>query len=401
MIRIKISFYIRRSRKLQDGNCPIYCRLTMNGQRAEFAVNKSIKEDLWIPKAGRAFGNSVEAFRINKHLEGIIEGINKILRQFELKNISCTPELVRNEFLGINKQQKFLIEAYELHNKKMSALVGKEYATKTLARHKTSLKHVKDFIRAVYRSSDIELNKVSYQFLKDYEFWLKTNTSCQHNAVVKYINNLGKIIREAIKRGWMEHDPFKNAIFKYEEVDKPFLSQSELDKLLAKKFAIPRLEKVRDVFIFCCFTGLAFIDVKELIEKDFMTGVDNSLWIRKKRQKTKNWSNIPVLPIAQEILEKYKTDPECEISGTLLPVPSNQKMNAYLKEITELTGINMKLTTHVARHTFATTVTLSNGVSIEAVSKMLGHTSIDMTKRYARILDNYIANEMAKIKNLY
>jgi len=277
---------------LSNGECPIYCRLTMNGKRAEFAVNKSVDENIWIPAAGRAKGNSITIFRLNKHLEKIVEDINEIVRQFELQKIKPTPDLVRNELLGINKQYKFLIEAYEQHNKKMEALVGKQYAPKTLARHKTSLKHLKTFIRSVYRSSDIELNKVTYQFLINYEFWLKTNTSCQHNAVIKYISNLGKIIREALRNGWINDDPFKNTKFKLQEIDKPFLSQAELDKLLNKKFSITRLEKIRDVFVFCCFTGLAFIDVKELKSEDFTTGADGTVWIRKKRQKTKNWSNI-------------------------------------------------------------------------------------------------------------
>lgn len=401
MAQLKISFYIRRSRKLSNGKSPIYCRLTLNKKRAEFVVDKSVDEKIWIPSLGRAKGNSLDIFRLNKYLENIVGEINEILRQFELQKITPTPIIVRNEFLGLNKQHKFLVEAYQKHNDDMKALVGKEYAPKTLARHKTSLKHLKDFIRSVYKISDIELNKVTYQFLVDYEFWLKTNTTCQHNAVIKYINNLGKILRAAKKRGWIEHDPFELANFKYQEVDKPFLSQAELDKLLSKRFSIPRLEKVRDVFVFCCFTGLAFIDVKELKSGDFTIGSDGTMWIRKKRQKTKNWSSIPVMPAAQKILDKYKDDAECEINGTLLPVPSNQKMNAYLKEIAELTGLNMKLTTHVARHTFATTVTLSNGISMEAVSKMLGHSSLDMTKKYARILDNYIAGEMGKIMDKY
>jgi site-specific recombinase XerD len=398
---LSVLFFIKRTKKLQNGECPIYCRLTMKGKRAEFAINKSINEELWVSVAGRAKGNSIDSFRLNRHLEKIVEDINEIVRQFELQKITPAPELVRNELLGINRQYKFLVEAYEQHNKKMEALVGKQYAPKTLARHKTSLKHLKDFIRSVYRTSDIELNKVTYQFLIDYEFWLKTNTSCQHNAVIKYISNLGKIIRQALRNGWINDDPYKNVNFKYEEIDKPFLSQAELDKLLNKSFSISRLEKIRDVFVFCCFTGLAFIDVKELKKEDFTTGADGTVWIRKKRQKTKNWSNIPVMPAAQKILDKYKGDAECEINSTLLPVPSNQKMNAYLKEISELCGLKMKLTTHVARHTFATTVTLSNGISMEAVSKMLGHSSLDMTKKYARILDNYIAEEFKKVRDKY
>ncbi len=372
----------------------------MKGKRAEFAVNKSVSEDIWISSAGKAKGNSVEVFRLNKVLENIISKVNEILRKSELQGLQPTPELVRNELLGINKQYRFLIEAYEQHNGQMEILVGKQYAPKTLARHKTSLKHIRDFIKSVYKANDIELVKIDHQFLVNYEFWLKTNTTCQHNAVIKYISNLGKILKIARNNGWMPHDPFRNTNFKYKEVDKPFLSQEELDKIMSKSFSIPRLEKIRDVFLFCCFTGLAFIDVKELKEEDFIE-VKGEKWIRKKRQKTKNWSNIPVLPAAQKILDKYVGDDECSIYGTLLPVPSNQKMNAYLKEIADLCGFKMKLTTHVARHTFATTVTLSNHVSMEAVSKMLGHSSLAMTKKYARILDNYIADEFKKIKNLY
>jgi hypothetical protein len=226
MEQLRVAFFIRRTRKLSNGKCPIYCRLTMNKKRAEFATNKSVDENIWIPVAGRAKGNSVDVFRLNKSLEKIVEDINENVRKFELQRITYSPLLVKNEMLGVNKQHQFLIEAYENHNKKMKALVGKEYAPKTLARHKTSLKHVKDFIKSVYRTSDIELDKVNYQFLINYEFWLKTNTSCQHNAVIKYINNLGKIIREALRNGWIQDDPFKNAKFKYQEIDKPFLSHA-------------------------------------------------------------------------------------------------------------------------------------------------------------------------------
>lgn len=401
MKNLKTSFYIRRSRKLKNGESPIYCRLTLGRKRVDFAVNKSVLDSVWIPAAGKAKGNSVEVFRLNKHLKNITSQINEILRQFELQGVSPTVEMVRNELLGINRQYKFLVEAYEDHNRKMKDLIGKQYAPKTLARHKTSLKHVKNFIRSTYKVTDIELVKVSHQFLIDYEFWLKTNTQCQHNAVIKYIKNLGKILRIARNNGWIEHDPFRNTGFKYKETDKPFLSQEELDILMNKEFSIARLEKIRDVFLFCCFTGLAFIDVKELVIDDFITDSNGQKWIRKKRQKTKNWAHVPLMTAAQKILDKYTEDPECEINGTLLPVPSNQKMNAYLKEIADLCNLKLALTTHVARHTFATTVTLSNNVSIEAVSKMLGHSSLDMTKRYARILDKYISNEMEKINGLY
>ncbi|HCE56606.1 MAG TPA: recombinase [Prolixibacteraceae bacterium] len=399
--KLSVLFFIKRTKNLLNGESPIYCRLTMNGIRSEFAVNKSVTADIWLPTAGKARGNSIEIYRLNKSLENINEKINEILRQSELQGTAINPELIRNELLGINKQYKFIVEAYEEHNSKMAALIGKQFAPKTLVRHKTSLKHLKEFIKSFYKTSDIELIKINHQFLTNYEFWLKTNTKCQHNVVVKYVKNLGKILKIARNNGWMEHDPFLNTTFKYHEVDKPFLTKEELEKIMNKSFSIPRLEKIRDVFLFCCFTGLAFIDVHDLKYEDFITGANGERWIRKKRQKTKNWSNIPILPAAQRILDKYKNDIECQINKTILPVPSNQKMNAYLKEIADLCGLNIKLTTHVARHTFATTVTLSNHVSMEAVSKMLGHSSLDMTKKYARILDHYIADEFEKIKDKY
>jgi integrase len=268
----------------------------MNGIRSVFAVNRTVSEEIWIPSAGKAKGASDEVYRLNKSLEKIVEDINEIVRLFELQKIPITPELVRNELLGINKQYKFLLEAYEDHNKRMEALVGKQYAPKTLAKHKTSIKFVKEFLTKVYKTNDIELNKVNHQFLMNYEFFLKTNKIArQHNSVITYIKNLGKIIHLAHNNGWMENNPLNGYKFKYQEIDKPFLSQEELEKIRNKKFSIPRLEKIRDVFLFCCYTGLAFIDVKELKATDFITDARGEQWIRKRRRKTRNWSNIPVL----------------------------------------------------------------------------------------------------------
>jgi site-specific recombinase XerD len=280
-------------------------------------------------------------------------------------------------------------------------LVGKKYAPKTLARYNTSLNHLKSFLKEEYKVSEIDLRSVNHKFLTDYEFWLNSKTKCQHNTAIKYIKNLGKIIRQALNNGWIVDDPFKNTSFSFNDVDKPFLTSEELDKIMNKEFSIKRIEKVRDVFLFCCFTGLAFIDVKELKEDDISVETSKQRWIRKRRQKTKSWSHIPLIPASEKILTKYKNDLECVINGTLLPVPSNQRMNSYLKEIADVCGIKKKLTTHVARHTFTTTVTLANKMSMESVSKMLGHSSLTMTKKYARIVDKSLADDMDKIKNIY
>ena len=196
--------------------------------------------------------------------------------------------------------------------------------------------------------------------------------------------------------GWLKMDPFVNISYKLDEVDLDYLDEKELDILINKQFNIERIQQVKDVYIFCCLTGLAFIDVKSLCSQDIIEK-ENQLWIKKKRQKTKNWCNIPLLEPARMIIEKYKNHPECVRKDVLLPVLTNQKMNAYLKEIADLTGIDKNLSTHTARHTFATTVTLGNHVSMEVVSKMLGHSSVKMTQKYARVVDDLIKKDMQKI----
>jgi len=198
----------------------------------------------------------------------------------------------------------------------------------------------------------------------------------------------------------MTVDPFINVKFRLDDVDMDFLDEDELNRLLKKEFKFERLQVVKDTYLFCCFTGLAFVDVKSLVYSDIETR-DGKLWIKKRRQKTKNWCHIPLLPPAVQLVNKYKSHSYCLKNGCVLPVFSNQKMNAYLKEIADLTGIEKNLSTHTARHTFATTVTLANQISIEVVSKMLGHSSINMTKKYARVVDDLINRDMQKIYGKY
>ncbi len=400
MRRFSTLFYIKRGKKLSNGECPIYCRLTLDKHRAEFAANVSVEETSWSTATEKAAGKSRKAYKVNNRLEEIRNQITEIERKYEIRGIPLSVDQIKNEILGINKACQGLVEAHIDHNKKLEELVGKKYAPKTLARYNTSLNHLKSFLKEEYRVNEIDLRNVNHKFLVDYEFWLNKN-KCQHNTTIKYLVNLGKIIRIALNNGWIVDNPFKNTKFSFNDVDKPYLTSDELAKISNKEFSIKRIEKVRDVFLFCCYTGLAFSDVKSLQEGDISIENDGSKMIRKQRQKTKNLCIIPVIPAAERILEKYKNDLECKIEGTLLPVPSNQRMNGYLKEIADLCGIKKKLTSHVARHTFATTVTLGNQMSMENVSKMLGHSSLAMTKKYARILDKSVVNDMEKIKNTY
>ena len=282
----------------------------------------------------------------------------------------------------------------------MEALVGKEYAKGTLTRYRTCLSHTEEFLKWKFNVSDIEITEIDHAFISDFEFFLMTEKSCANNSAVKYIKNFGKIIRICLANKWLTFDSFFCYDSKFVEVKRDFLDEQELFNLANKEFEIERIAQVRDIFLFSCYTGLAYIDTKNLKRSNIGVGIDGNKWIFTSRQKTKTQSNIPLLPQAEEIIEKYKNHPSCVVKGTLLPVLSNQKMNAYLKEIADLCEIKKELTFHIARHTFATTVTLSNGVPIESVSKMLGHKSIKTTQQYAKILDKKVSEDMSTLRIL-
>jgi site-specific recombinase XerD len=224
---------------------------------------------------------------------------------------------------------------------------------------------------------------------------------CQHNSSLKHLKNLKKVIRIALANDWIKKDPFYGIQFKHEETNIEFLTQEELERLIHKDFSLQRLSQVRDIFVFCCFSGLAFVDVQQLTPNHLVKDNNGAMWIRKNRQKTGNMCNIPVLSAARNLIEKYQDHPDCIRKKVLLPVMSNQKMNAYLKEIADLCGINKKLTTHVARHTCATVVMLANQVSMENVAKILGHSNTKMTQHYAKVLDSSIMRDMANVENCF
>jgi site-specific recombinase XerD len=291
-----------------------------------------------------------------------------------------------------------LVAIFKQHNDEIKALIGKDYAPATHIRYETSLKHTVHYLQWKYKISDIDIRKIDHEFITGYEFYLKSVCKCCQNTTSKYIKNFGKIIRICLANGWIERNPFINYKSKIIEVERVFLSIEEIEILLNKEFAMERLNQVKDIFLFSCFTGLAYADVKKLSPRNIGLGIDGERWIFINRTKTDTRSNIPILPIAATILEKYRNHPQVVMKGKLLPVLSNQKMNAYLKEIADLCGFNKELTFHIARHTFATTVTLSNGVPIESVSKMLGHKNLKTTQHYAKILDLKVSNDMQVLK---
>ena len=236
-----------------------------------------------------------------------------------------------------------------------------------------------------YKVDDLDIRKLNYQFMTNYEFWLKSVRKCDHNTSMKYLSNFKKIVNICIKSGWLDRDPFVGFKMTKREVERPFLVDEELNRIIDKTFLMPRMSQVRDIFIFCCYTGLAYADVEKLTREEITTGIDGEKWIWTSRQKTESTTRIPLLPPALEILDRYKADPQCLNRKRLLPVLSNQKMNTYVKEIADACNITKKMTCHTARHIFASTVTLTNGVQIETVSKVLGHGNLKTTQHYVKI----------------
>jgi len=249
-----------------------------------------------------------------------------------------------------------LIGIFQQHNDEIKALIGKDYAAATHVRYETSLKHTADFLKWKYKVSDIDIRKIDHEFITSYEFYLKSVCNCCQNTTSKYIKNFGKIIRICLANGWLQKNPFINYKNKIVEVERAFLSMEEIETMLNKVFVSDRLNQVKDIFLFSCFTGLAYADVKKLSRKNIAIGVDGDRWIYINRTKTDTRSNIPILPIASFLLEKYKDHPQVVNQEKLLPILSNQKMNSYLKEIADVCEINKELTFHIARHTFATIV---------------------------------------------
>ena len=392
-------FYIKKSKADAAGRANIYLRITVNGKRAELSIQRKILIENWNAQTSMTRGNSPESQEINRHITTIKNRMYTIEQRLISEEKPFTATVLRDIYLGKDSNSKMLLEIFEEHNKKAEKLVGQDFAPGTIERYKTAKKHVSDYILKNYNGNDINVNEVNHTFITGFEYYLKTTRNCSHNTAIKDITNFKKISRIAHAKDWIEKDPFLHWKPKLKIVDREFLTLGEIQAMVEKELHTERLDQVKDIFIFSCFTGLAYSDVKKLSSNNVVIGIDGGKWIKINRSKTDTRSNIPILPTAEAILNKYAEKTEYQKNHLLLPVLSNQKMNAYLKEIANLCKIDKNLTFHLARHTFATTVTLANGVPIESVSKMLGHKSLKTTQHYAKILDRKVSEDMLALRN--
>ena len=398
--KISVLFYAKKSKTKSNLRVPIYLRITVNGKRAEFSTGKDVEISKWSSAQNRLKGNSEEARAINKYLDILKSNVLVLENKLALSRESFDAIDIKNLLTGANTTERYLIPIFEEHNSKIEKLLGKEYAPATLKNFKTCLAHLKEFLWKFHKKSDIDIQKLEPSFLNDFDFFLRTKPNINNNSAVKHTKNLSKILKLCYQNNWIEKDLVIFYKGKFQEVNVNFLTEEEIRTIKNKDFIGKGLNLVRDIFIFSCYTGLAYIDIFNLTKEQITIGVDGNLWIITNRQKTGTNSNIPLLPIAEEIIKKYENHPLVSNSGKLLPVYSNQKVNEYLKTIADNCNINKKLTFHCARHTFATTVTLSNNVSMESVSKMLGHKSIKTTQHYAKILDKKVSEDMNNLKKI-
>jgi len=394
-----IVFFLKKY-KVKKGKAPIYARITVDGKRVDFSLKKDIDIDNnWNFEKGMAKSKNDETRKLNTYLEQIRSGIVECYQQLQLRKCIITAEAVKKLYLGEEEKGHSLISVFEYHNSEMK----RELEPGTQKNYGTTKRYIESFLKRKHHTSDIYLTQLNYKFLNDFIKFVKENPldskkPCTQNGTMKHVERLRKVVNMSIKNEWLDKDPFLKFSPHFVKKERGFLLLEELEAIENKVFTIERLKLVRDLFIFSCFTGLAYADAMKLVPHDVRLGIDGKYWLfsvrKKNKNKTEEQVKIPLLPKALAIIEKYKNNPIVLSSGFLLPRLSNQKTNAYLKEIADVCKIDKDLTFHMARHTFATTVTLTNGVPMETVSKVLGHKSIRTTQIYAKVIEKKVSEDM-------
>ena len=386
--KLIILFVLKKNRANKKGHCPIRCRITYFQKRKEFSTGLFINPGHWNSKKQTAI--IPDDNFINNQLSLIKQKVNQAFLFLQVNSKSFDASDVYLQFKGEStKENKTLLEVFTLHNNRMERLVGKEYTKSTFHKFKEAKMHVGNFLKSSYKKSDILLEAIKSNFLNDFDFYLKTEKNHQQITINKSIQRVQKIVKLAVAEGFLKKDPFMLYRPKRVELKVIFLTDEELKTLENYTFSQLRLQQVKDLFIFCCYTGLAYQEMSALTAQHIKKGFDGNLWIEMYRQKTKSNIAVPLLPRAKELLKQYNNE---------LPVISNQKFNSYLKEIALVVGINKRVTHHTARKTFASTVLLYNDVPMEIVSELLGHSSIKITQsHYAKVVQESVSKEMRKV----
>ena len=390
----KVLFYLKRNAPKKNGLIPVMYRITVNGKISQFSCKLDVEEKTWNIELGRVSGRSTVAQETNRMLDKIRVGINKAYQDICDKDNYVTAEKVRNVFLGMGMNHETLLAVFRQHNEDYEKQVGKIKSLRSYWKYCIVYKHLEEFIKQRYKVSDIALKELAPAFITDFELFLRTEKNHCNNTVWSYMMPFRSIIFMAINNGWLQRDPFYAYSITKEETKRGFLSKEEINLLIKGTFKKPSYTLIRDLFIFCTFTGLSWTDMANLTKENLQTSFDGHLWIKTNRQKTGTESNIRLLDVAKHIIEKYDgmTD-----DNKLLPVPCYVNCKNSIKVIAKKCGIEKNVTWHMSRHTYATTVCLSNDVPIETLSKMLGHRSIRTTQIYAKITAEKVSRDMEKL----
>ncbi|MDN5287706.1 MAG: Site-specific recombinase [Mucilaginibacter sp.] len=394
-----VLFFLKKPKNYTKGDVYfIFLRITVDGVRAEMSTSRSCEPERWNAKAGKVIGTKEDVKTLNAYLESMKAEVYTAHSLLSVDGTEITAHIVKCKYLGKEEKSHTILEAIKIHNAKMKALVEKdEYASGTLKRFEVLERHVEDYLVSKYGNKDFNLKRIDHEFIDGFDFYLHTEKENDTNTANKHLKNLKKIVSICQKYKWINTDPFFGHTLKSKPVHREFLTADELQKITEKQFTTIRLSQVRDFFLFSCYTGLSYADVQKLKLADIGIGVDGERWIFTYRKKTDTRVAIPLLPIAANILDQYIDHPYCLNNNKALPISSNQKMNEYLVEIAALSGVNKTLGNRIAKRTFGTTVTLMNGVPIESVSKMLGHTNLRTTQLYAKVLDTKVSEDMAPL----
>ncbi|MBO5467970.1 MAG: site-specific integrase, partial [Prevotella sp.] len=387
----RILFYLKRNAPKSNGLVPVMCRITVNGKISQFSCKLDVDEKHWDVKTGRMTGRSVVALEANRMLDKIRVGINKAYQDICDKDNYVTAEKVRNAFLGMGMNHETLLAVFRQHNEDYAKQVGKIKSQRSYWKYCTVYNHLSEFIRQRYKVSDIALKELAPAFITDFELFLRTEKNHCTNTIWSYMMPFKRIIYMSINNGWLQRDPFYAYSITKEETKRGFLSKEEIKMLIEGSFKKKSYELIRDLFIFCCFTGLSWTDMANLTKENLQTSFDGHLWIKTNRQKTGTETNLRLLEVPLRIIKKYEG---CSEDGKLLPVPCYPNCKNGIKVIAKKCGIEKNVTWHMSRHSFATTVCLSNDMPIETLSKMLGHRSIRTTQIYAKITAEKVSNDM-------
>ncbi|QXV66092.1 site-specific integrase [Mucilaginibacter sp. 21P] len=390
-----VLFFLYKSKTNSKGTTPIFCRLTQNAKRKQFSTGIYIKDSTWNGQAQKVKGTSQEALIINSNLDVVRLKLNKCFSDLLKEKPEFSLDDVYNRFTGNDREYKTILQAFDYHNKRMKELVGKDYVQATYDKFVVIQNHVEAFIKHQYNLPDYALANIKLNFLTDLDHYLKVTKDLNQNTINKVIERVKKVMKIAVGNGWIASDPFLLYQKKKYTKEVVFLTAKELAQLEKFRFAQDRLVAIRDCFIFSCYTGLAFNEAALLEDKHIIADDNGNLWIEMIRQKTQRPIAVLLLPKALAVLKKYGYP---NITGTLLPTISNQKMNSYIKEVADVVGINKHLTHHIARKTFASTVLLGNDIPIEIVSFLLGHSKTATTENhYAKVVKGSVLKHMSAL----